>query len=455
MLATAIMIPTMLMLGFARWNYEQGFFDYLNGMEQRRLENLSHQLIRYYVQAGEDFSGVDKQQLFETLIMMPHDTSRERRPALRENGQPRTQAHEGAPGTALYDADGNYVAGADLSVPSEFPMLKFDLMHEGKYIGYVGTRPSNALVSDIRSQMFGRQLSRSLMVGGAMFAIICVLSYFLSMLILRRVRKVIDAVHRLTSGQYEITLKSSSRDELAKLMRDVGQLAHVLQQARSSRKQWLANLTHDLRTPMTALMWEIQSVKDGVRDLDHERLHSIDQEVSYLNKFTNDIYELALSDIGGLSYEYKEMDLLQALLQSIDSTKGFAEEKSITIDLKPETAWISGDSNRLQQLFKNLLTNSIKYTDEGGKIQITMHHRDKTVDIIFEDTKPGVSPEACEKLFEPLYREDSARSRKQKGAGLGLSISQNIVEAHQGRILAMPSGLGGLKVTVELPALDS
>ena len=109
------------------------------------------------------------------------------------------------------------------------------------------------------------------------------------------------------------------------------------------------------------------------------------------------------------------------------------------------------DDSRLYQLFMNLLRNSLFYTDRPGKIEVDVNVTTHNALININDTPPGVAPAQCERLFEPLYRQDASRSRREAGAGLGLSICRNIVQAHNGHISASPSPLGGVHIHIQLP----
>ncbi|HDI6234904.1 TPA: hypothetical protein POA33_001941 [Escherichia coli] len=117
----------------------------------------------------------------------------------------------------------------------------------------------------------------------------------------------------------------------------------------------------------------------------------------------------------------------------------------------PDSITVFGDRDRLMQLFNNLLENSLRYTDSGGSLQISAGQRDKTVRLTFADSAPGVSDDQLQKLFERFYRTEGSRNRASGGSGLGLAICLNIVEAHNGRIIAAHSPFGGVSITVELP----
>ena len=159
-----------------------------------------------------------------------------------------------------------------------------------------------------------------------------------------------------------------------------------------------------------------------------------------------------VSDEGALAYQKAPVDLIPLL----EVAGGAFRERFASRGLKlqfslPDSITVFGDRDRLMQLFNNLLENSLRYTDSGGSLQISAGQRDKTVRLTFADSAPGVSDDQLQKLFERFYRTEGSRNRASGGSGLGLAICLNIVEAHNGRIIAAHSPFGGVSITVELP----
>jgi two-component system sensor histidine kinase BaeS len=172
-----------------------------------------------------------------------------------------------------------------------------------------------------------------------------------------------------------------------------------------------------------------------------------------LKHLVNDLYELSLTDLGGMTYRKNTMDVAVLLQETIQSMQPqFAlQQLELKLHINDEPVIIFGDHNRLQQLFVNLLKNSLQYTNAPGLTQVSLKIEQDHAIICVEDTAPGVADEHHEKLFERLYRADSSRNRTTGGAGLGLSICKNIVAAHDGTITTSNSALSGLAVTISLP----
>jgi two-component system sensor histidine kinase BaeS len=163
--------------------------------------------------------------------------------------------------------------------------------------------------------------------------------------------------------------------------------------------------------------------------------------------------EISLADAGALRYEMQRCDLIPILQSTIQSLTPQIVAKPLTIHrhLSKKPAWIMADEKRIRQLLVNVLTNSIRYTDKGGQIEVFYTHEDPKKHIIrIEDSAPSVNQEDLAKLFERFYRVESSRNRQSGGSGLGLSICEQIVDAHNGQIRSYQSPLGGLGIEITI-----
>jgi two-component system sensor histidine kinase BaeS len=193
-------------------------------------------------------------------------------------------------------------------------------------------------------------------------------------------------------------------------------------------------------------------LKAGIRPFDQNNLMSLEQESNRLRHLVDDLYQLSLSDLGGLKYTFTVKNISSCLLKNVNSIKQRTLEKGIQISTKitPGISF-SYDEKRVEQLFSNLLLNAIAYTDPPGHMQVTLTSDTNEIQLTISDSAPSVNKAECDNLFDPSYRLDASRTRRGSGAGLGLATSKNIVEAHQGTITASPSSLGGLCMLVKLP----
>jgi len=231
----------------------------------------------------------------------------------------------------------------------------------------------------------------------------------------------------------------------------------TLEKHEKERRQWVADISHELRTPVAVLQGEIEALLDGIHNSTPETIRSLHAETLRLKRLVDDLYQISLSDLGTLSYRKENLDLVETLRDSIQSYRaefdrqGIALKENISGDIK---AIVFADRERLGQLFTNLLENSLRYTDAGGMLEIGAKINGDFIMIEFQDSKPGVSMEDVERLFERFYRVEGSRNRSSGGAGLGLTISKNIVDAHEGIISAHPSLLGGLLIRIRIPVFE-
>jgi len=199
---------------------------------------------------------------------------------------------------------------------------------------------------------------------------------------------------------------------------------------------------------------EIEALRDGVRQYSPQSINSLHEEVMRLGKLINDLHELSMSDAGALNYKFEHTDLARLLADEVQRFSSQATQQNLRLELQLPTEHlplVSLDQLRISQLINNLIENSLRYTDAGGRVVVSLFADNKSITLTVADSAPSVSVQDCAKLFDRLYRVNSSRSRSSGGSGLGLAIVKNIANAHRGKVTATPSELGGLAITVELP----
>ena len=212
-----------------------------------------------------------------------------------------------------------------------------------------------------------------------------------------------------------------------------------------------------MRTPIAVLKADLEALEDGIRKFDAKAVSRLQKHAARLTSLVNDLYQLSLTDIGAMSYRKHTCDIAEIIEELRASLQDKLSQHQLELQLKipAQPVLAFADPERLHQLFLNLFNNSINYTEAPGNIRVFLTSDAHQAIFTIEDSAPGVDPALHEKLFERLYRAESSRSRETGGAGLGLSICRNIVEAHAGRISIETSELGGLKVSVYLPLQES
>jgi two-component system sensor histidine kinase BaeS len=281
-------------------------------------------------------------------------------------------------------------------------------------------------------------------------------AYLLSKNFVEPLRKITLGTRQLASGQYQTRIEASRSDEFGDLIRDFNRLAHALEQHQNNRRLWVAQTSHELRTPVSILRAHIEALIDGVRIPNPQEFEVLQKEVLHLSKLIGDLNELALADSGALAFKKESVDLPELLIDCLGSFYEKYNNAKISLSVQRcAAAPVFGDASRLQQLFSNLLENSLRYTAAGGCVDINCSRTGSAVVITFDDTPPGVELTALASLFDPFFRSNASRQSSTNGSGLGLAICKSIVVAHQGAITAKLSPRGGLRIEIVLPLLES
>ncbi|MEC4748561.1 ATP-binding protein [Methylomicrobium sp. Wu6] len=330
----------------------------------------------------------------------------------------------------------------------------YPIRHQQQVVGYLGLLPGKPVKQPIELQFIERQTQSFIWIALGMVVLSAVLAWMLAYTLGRPLKRIAGAVKTLAVGNYDVRLPIESTDELGQLARDFNEMAAALAQAEQTRRRWIADISHELRTPIALLRGEIEALQDGIRPLTPSAVDSLYSDLMRLNRLTDDLYQLSLSDQGTLSYRKALIDPVAILKADMAALMPEFSNKQIMlqlIDQRDSPFTLYADADRMSQLFRNLLTNSLNYTDTGGKLEITVSRQGNILSIEWADSAPGVPRSALPHLFERFYRVESSRSRHHGGAGLGLAICSNIVKAHGGTIRASASALGGLHIQIELP----
>jgi len=431
-------------------SFTNGFLGYLNRLAIERMESALPRLQAAHAQNGSwDFL---RQRPGEWIDIMIHDGASKRS---ARNMQPSVSDLTGAfLRVTLLDADHNFVIGFRNYTNDR---IERPVVVNGETVGWLSLAPFQSVIESGAQSFERAQRDANLLIYTGAILLAAAIAWWLARAVLRPIRRVADATHELAGGNYAQRVPEIGGDEVARLAHDFNHLATTLERNEEVRRNFMADISHELRTPLGILHGELEALEDGLRPLDQVALKSLQAEVRTLNKLVTDLYDLSLADIAALSYRKANVDLAICVTQAAAGFQSRAGEHGLTLECHcPDTpAMVFADADRLQQLLVNLFENSCRYTDAGGLIKITLNTENvdgkRFAVLRCEDSAPGVPVDLLPRLFERFYRVEASRSRVSGGAGLGLAICRNIVQAHDGNIDATPSVLGGLSITIRLP----
>ncbi|CAB1062945.1 Sensory histidine kinase BaeS [Olavius sp. associated proteobacterium Delta 1] len=354
---------------------------------------------------------------------------------------------------AFFDADKQHITGGR-SRDAHGGYTLQAIAVDGQTVGWLGLHKREHLANPLAVGFLSQQSQMLYFIGGGILLLAAVVAFLLSKHLLAPVDKLMAGTQALMSRRFDTRIEVESKDELGQLAADFNSMAQTLESYEHMRQQWISDIAHELRTPLSILRGEIEALKDGVRQVNRDSLNSLLAEARHLGKIVNDLHELSLADTGALSIKKAPVDPAAILKETLGHFRqGFAENQ-ITIENNLENdppITVIGDADRLQQLFSNLVENTLHYADAPGILKIGQTCTANRLILFFEDSGPGVPEGALDRLFDRLYRVDRSRSRAQGGSGLGLSICKSIVNALGGEIRATNGSLGGLRIEVELP----
>jgi len=230
--------------------------------------------------------------------------------------------------------------------------------------------------------------------------------------------------------------------------------AELMDELMRKKNQLLADVSHELGTPLTVLKLQVEALKDDIEEDVQATYNSLDNKLSDIGHLIGDIHQLAQADTGTLQIHKQELDINEAIQNWENNLRDIVKSSELVFSVNNQFKHkkiIHCDRDKIKQVLSNLLANSVKYTDTPGKIKLSIKDDNDKVVFLIEDSKPGVDEKDLVNIFERLFRVKVSRSRETGGSGLGLAICKSLVEAHNGKIYAEQSSLGGLKIIIELP----
>jgi two-component system, OmpR family, sensor histidine kinase BaeS len=508
-IATFALATTMVVLLalVVRWNLGQGFERYTSAAEFARLDWLIRNIESAYATHGNwDFVRAEPERVWRQLSRPGPDSEpnlpQDGRRPVRERGfpppppgdwegrppprplwddrpaRPREDAPAeaqddapppAAPGAlagrpapqgdvlrigprlALLDADGKRLAGNanGKGIGAQRP-----IQHQGAVVGHLTLQAVPSSAQDLDAAFLASQTRNVAIAGLAALLLSLLAAWALARHLLAPIRELTDGARRIADGRFDSRIAVVRDDELGALAQNFNAMARRLAKVEESRRKWISDASHELRTPLAVLRAEIEAMQDGVRTPDMNTLARLNKQVQQMAALVDDLRLTLEREPGGGDMERTLFSPVEALNEVVVNFRDRFAAAQLTLDITglADAGWrVRGDAGRMTQVFANLLENTLRYTDAGGRLRITARAAGHRLMLQFDDTAPAPPRSALPHLFERFFRAEPSRSRTLGGSGLGLAICKTIVEAHGGAIMASLSELGGLAVTIELP----
>ncbi|MBD8524597.1 ATP-binding protein [Pseudomarimonas arenosa] len=468
--AAAVLAAVAVLLLAQQWVFTRNFVDYINQRDREAADKLVEVLRGEYRTFGWNRLR-DRPHAFNELVELtvpefsdrppPPPRPRDGRPPSRRGGDdkgeldPRSHQRPPAgrrppsaspPRFALMDAQRASVSGTPMP-PADAEWIAIDVDEE--VVGYVVILSRPGMRDQVDLAFAQTQQRSAAMAAGLVLLLMLPASWWWSRRLAAPLARLAERARRVGAGDYATRMDLQRNDELGALGQSFDRMAEALQQGRTARQRWTAEISHELRTPVAILRAEIEAMQDGVRPTDGSTLKSLASEVDRLSALIDDLYQLASADAGALNQELRTLDLVGLLQEAIQAQSSAFQQAELRAQMElPDALNVHADARQLRQLIDNLLVNALRYVPAPGTIRIQLVEHKQSVDLIVEDDGPGVADDQLHRLFDPLYRADASRSREHGGAGLGLALVQRLAQAHGASAEASRSPLGGLRILI-------
>ena len=342
---------------------------------------------------------------------------------------------------SLYDVNHQFILGE----PSSEQVSYRPITVNNKVVGYLGLKPVLDQDDALSINFFSNQTRYLVLIYILSFLTSLVAALLLATYFKQPIQRLLNATRELTKGNFQHQVTVKRNDELGDLSNEINELATILDQHETSRRQWVADTSHELKTPLAVLQAQIEAMQDGIRKPTPEHFEAMLRQVTSLKKLTQDLADLAQAEAQQLKCYFAEIDPWSVVLQEVENFKPKFEQADLKISATGEHVKLQLDIDRFKQIMVNLLGNSIRYTEAGGEVQVHTIQDADSWTVIVDDSPLGLSDEQIARLGERFYRVDDSRTRSTGGTGLGLALSGKIAQALGGQLTFDHSPLGGLR----------
>ena len=434
--AVIILVTVVTIYFFVSQRIAVEMQDYATKYEQYLSGQVRSKLYIYYLQQGLSWDGV------QSLVKNTADTSGTRIILVAGNG------------TVIADSAGGPL-GSNYTDSSEAPV---ELTWSQEVIGRAYIIPDPTREEYVAPFLrLSASINRSLLLGGSLaIGIALLLTFLLSRTMMSPVGVLAMAARRLGHGDLSQRVRLRAEGEVASLAEAFNSMAADLENAEQLRRNMVADVAHELRTPLSNIQGYLEAIRDGMVEPDAAVIRSLNEETSLLSRLVNELQELSLAEAGELKLVYQTEDITDLVKQAATSWQPqlTAREISLSLDLPDGLPSVNVDWQRISEVLHNILENAATHTHRGGTIKVSARHKGKWVEVSVSDTGEGIPAQDLPRIFDRFYRVDKSRARATGGSGLGLTIAKRLIEAHGGTI-AVQSKLGeGSRFSFTLPVAE-
>lgn len=446
-----IIIVTLLTVVISKFYFDKKFGDYIMIKNQNTVQNILMELSEQYSDNEWNYKNIEKityNSLDKGIIVALYDKEDKEIMNIEKNSKDKCNR--------IMNFIKSSMEGKYGSTTSQFETVYYPLIKSGEKIGEVRVKFYGPIFY-MQNELVFLDIVNKIILGIGVLLILAstIMGFIISRSITRPINKLMTKAKYISKGEYDKKIEINTDIlEINDLINSINNLSQSIKEQENIRKRLTGDISHELKTPLTNIQSHLEAMIDGIWEPTEERLLSVKEEAERLSSLVSDMQKLNKYDESSIKLKKDNVNISDIICFVIFQFSNLAKSKNIKIEYEKKNINLYCDKDKITQALVNILSNAIRYSNEGSTIFIEEKLKDNKVIISIEDQGIGISEEDLKYVFERFYRADKSRTRATGGTGIGLTIVKSIVSSHGGEV-KLESKLGeGSKFTIILPKED-
>ncbi|EPB8149117.1 sensor histidine kinase [Clostridium perfringens] len=446
-----IIIVTLLTVVISKFYFDKKFGDYIMIKNQNTVQNILMELSEQYSDNEWNYKNIEKityNSLDKGIIVALYDKEDKEIMNIEKNSKDKCNR--------IMNFIKSSMEGKYGSTTSQFEPVYYPLIKSGEKIGEVRIKFYGPIFY-MQNELVFLDIVNKIILGIGVLLILAstIMGFIISRSITRPINKLMTKAKYISKGEYDKKIEINTDIlEINDLINSINNLSQSIKEQENIRKRLTGDISHELKTPLTNIQSHLEAMIDGIWEPTEERLLSVKEEAERLSSLVSDMQKLNKYDESSIKLKKDNVNISDIICFVIFQFSNLAKSKNIKIEYEKKNINLYCDKDKITQALVNILSNAIRYSNEGSTIFIEEKLKDNKVIISIEDQGIGISEEDLKYVFERFYRADKSRTRATGGTGIGLTIVKSIVSSHGGEV-KLESKLGeGSKFTIILPKED-
>ncbi|MCX0396583.1 HAMP domain-containing histidine kinase [Clostridium perfringens] len=446
-----IIIVTLLTVVISKFYFDKKFGDYIMIKNQNTVQNILMELSEQYSDNEWNYKNIEKityNSLDKGIIVALYDKEDKEIMNIEKNSKDKCNR--------IMNFIKSSMEGKYGSTTSQFEPVYYPLIKSREKIGEVRVKFYGPIFY-MQNELVFLDIVNKIILGIGVLLILAstIMGFIISRSITRPINKLMTKAKYISKGEYDKKIEINTDIlEINDLINSINNLSQSIKEQENIRKRLTGDISHELKTPLTNIQSHLEAMIDGIWEPTEERLLSVKEEAERLSSLVSDMQKLNKYDESSIKLKKDNVNISDIICFVIFQFSNLAKSKNIKIEYEKKNINLYCDKDKITQALVNILSNAIRYSNEGSTIFIEEKLKDNKVIISIEDQGIGISEEDLKYVFERFYRADKSRTRATGGTGIGLTIVKSIVSSHGGEV-KLESKLGeGSKFTIILPKED-